>query len=136
MAVELFVDTSAWFALADRGAADHRSVERALRARVRSGARIVTTNLIVAETHVLLLRRASRAAALAFVREVGNAPNVVVTSTPELEARALRDWLGSYTDQAFSFTDAVSFSVLSERGIRDSLTLDRHFAVAGFVMVP
>lgn len=136
MPAELFVDTSAWFALADRGIEGHRRVERALRERLRSGTRIVTTNLIVAETHVLVLRRASRPAALAFVREVVRAPNVVVTSTPELERRAQRDFLERFTDQAFSFTDAVSFAVMTERGIRDALTLDRHFAIAGFAMLP
>ena len=30
----------------------------------------------------------------------------------------------------------VSFVVMEELGISDALTLDRHFAAAGFVMVP
>jgi predicted nucleic acid-binding protein len=32
--------------------------------------------------------------------------------------------------------DAVSFAVMTDRGIADALTLDHHFAVAGFSMVP
>lgn len=136
MPAELFVDTSAWFTLADGGIEGHRRVERALRDRLRAGTRIVTTNLIVAETHVLLLRRASRHAALTFVREVARAPNLVVTSTPDLERRAQRDVLDRFVDQSFSFTDAVSFAVMTERGIHDALTLDRHFAIAGFAMLP
>jgi len=35
-------------------------------------------------------------------------------------------------DQDFSFTDAVSFTVMTTRGIEEALTLDHHFAVAGF----
>lgn len=136
MAVELFIDTSAWFALADRRSADHLEVERVLRKRLHLGVRLVTTNLIVAETHVLLLRRTSRGAALAFLTDVAVPPTVVVPSTPALEAHARLDWLARYQDQAFSFTDAVSFAVMRERGIREALTLDHHFSVAGFDAVP
>ena len=133
---ELFVDTSAWFALADPEDRAHAGVTRELRDAVQRGVRIVTTNLVVAETHALLLRRVHRAAALAFVREVGRQPNVVVSNSPEHEARAQRDWLERYDDQDFSFTDAVSFAVMTERGTRDALALDRHFAAAGFTVVP
>lgn len=41
-------------------------------------------------------------------------------------------WLARYDDQDFSFADAVSFAVMTERGIREALTLDHRFAVAGF----
>ena len=136
MAAELFVDTSAWFALADRQTAGHARVERALRERLQQGARIITTNLIVAETHVLLLRRASRSAALIFLTKVAVAPTVVVASTAELEEAARLDWLVRFDDQDFSFTDAVSFAVMKERRIREALTLDHHFAAAGFERVP
>jgi predicted nucleic acid-binding protein len=136
VAAELFVDTSAWYPLADAGHADHDRLARALRERVAGGARIVTTNLVVAETHALLLRRAGPAPALRFVREVRREPLLVETSTPELEIRAAEEWLDSYADQGFSLTDAVSFAVMAARGITEALTLDRHFAAAGFSMVP
>lgn len=136
MAAELFVDTSAWFALANRRKGEHANVEPAFRDRLFRGVRIVTTNLVVAETHALLLHRTSYRAALTFVTEVVVAPTLVVSSTPELEERARRDWLVRYSDQSFSFTDAVSFAVMRERKIREALTLDHHFATAGFQMVP
>lgn len=92
--------------------------------------------MVVAETHVMLLRRAGRRTAHAFVHTVRRPPNAVVTSTPELATRAVADWLDRYRDQDFSFTDAVSFAVMAERGITEALTLDGHFTVAGFVMLP
>lgn len=64
------------------------------------------------------------------------APNLVVRSTRELEQAAERNWLARYADQDFSFIDAVSFAVMADRRIRDALTLDRHFAVAGFSISP
>ena len=136
MAAELFVDTSAWYALAVSSAPQHRKVAESLRDRIEGGARIVTTNLIVAETHVLLMRRTNRKVALTFVRTVGRAPNIVVTSSPEYEESAVTDWLERFEDQSFSFTDAVSFAVMTDRGVREALALDHHFAVAGFEVVP
>jgi predicted nucleic acid-binding protein len=135
VAAELFVDTSGWFPLAVRGAPGHERLARILRERIAAGVRIVTTNLIVAETQILLLRRVSRAAALRFVRQVGAPPTAVVHSTAELEAAALRDWLEPFEDQEFSLADAVSFVVMRERGIREVLALDRHFAAAGFTVL-
>lgn len=136
MAAELFIDTSAWFPLANPEDRHHRRLAGALRERVRQGARIVTTNLILAETYALLLRRTRRDAALAFLREVRRPPHVVVTSTEDLELRAEHDFLLRFPDQDFSLTDAVSFAVMSERGLVEALALDHHFATAGFVLVP
>ena len=62
--------------------------------------------------------------------------NLVVRSTGELEARAVADWLDRHADQEHSFTDAVSFAVRAERAITDALTLDHHFATAGFQVRP
>ena len=132
----IFVDTSAWYALVDPGESARPRVASALREAIRKRYRIVTTNLIVAETHALLLRRLGHGVAVAFVREVGLAPNLVVESSRQLEELALRDWLERFEDQDFSLTDAVSFSVMSERRIRSALTLDHHFAVAGFEVEP
>jgi len=133
---ELFVDTSAWYPLLVAGHPDHATLASALRAAVDERHRVVTTNLVVAETHALVMRRAVRAPALAFARTVDMAPNVVVRITREIETAAIRDWLDRYADHDFSLTDAVSFAVMKERGIRDVLTLDNHFVVAGFRALP
>jgi predicted nucleic acid-binding protein len=132
VASEFFVDTSAWYPLLVAKHPDHASLATALRGLIRNRRRLVTTNLVVAETHALLLRRVGAKTALAFVRTVDEAPNVVVRSTRDLEVEAERDWLVRYADQDFSLTDAVSFAVMTNRRIRDALSLDHHFEVAGF----
>ena len=136
MARELFVDTSAWYPIALRSHADHEELSVALTARVRAGDRLVTTNLVIAETHALLTIRAGPATALAFLRHATTAPTEVVESTQALELEAQTAWLVRFADQDFSLTDAVSFAVMTRRRIRDALTLDYHFAVAGFQIVP
>jgi len=136
VATELFVDTSGWFPLADAKDRAHAGVARSLRDAVKNGRRIVTTNLVIAETHALIMRRIHRDAALAFLREVRRAPHLVVESTGEYELNAQRGWLERHDDQDFSLTDAVSFAVMTERGIREVLGIDRRFAGAGFAMLP
>jgi uncharacterized protein len=133
---ELFVDTSAWYPLADAGHPDHEAVAGELTRRIRDGARVVTTNLVVAETHALLLRRGGREPALRFLNEVRRDPILVETSSPDVEERAIADWLDRYADQSFTLTDAVSFAVMADRGIAEALALDRHFSTAGFVRLP
>jgi predicted nucleic acid-binding protein len=133
---ELFVDTSAWVPLLRRHDADHRPVSDALKRRVAMGDRVVTTNLVIAETYTLLLYRGHRTAALQFLEVVRQPPNVAVYDTAELGESAAVDWLEPFGDQAFSYTDAVSFAVMRERKIRRALTLDHHFATAGFEMIP
>lgn len=133
---EVFVDTSAWYPALVRNHADHGALAAALRERVAQGQRVVTTNLVVAETHALLLHRVGRDPALNFVRTVHEPPILVVESTRDIEERAVALYLDRYRDQSFSLTDAVSFAVMKERRITDALTLDRHFVAAGFRMHP
>ncbi len=132
MAAEFFVDTSAWYPLLVQVHPDHERLAAALRSLIAGRHRLVTTNLVIAETHALVMRRAGLRAALAFVATVDQAPNLIVRSSADLERAAVTDWLQRFTDQDFSFTDGVSFAVMAERGIEEALTLDHHFEVAGF----
>ena len=136
MAAEFFVDTSAWYPLLIAGHADHARVAAALRAQIAARRRLVTTSLVVAETYALIMRRAGMTSALTFARTVDVAPNLVVRSSRELERAAVEDWLTRYDEHDFSLADGVSFAVMKDRGIRDALALDRHFAIAGFRMLP
>jgi len=129
---ELFVDTSAWYPLVDRGHADHERLAAALRARIEAGVTVVSTNLVLAESHALIMRRIGREVAHSFLSSARAAPNQVVYSSRELEERAEEGWLRRFDDQDVSLTDAVSFAVMVERGIGEALTLDRHFEIAGF----
>jgi predicted nucleic acid-binding protein len=129
---EVFVDTSAWYPLLLRTHPDHERLAVLMRGLVQRGRRVVMTNLVVAETHALVVRRIGAAEALTFVRAVIEPPNVIVHSSPEIEGRAIQDWLARYDDQGFSFTDAVSFAVMTERRIAEAITLDHHFEIAGF----
>jgi hypothetical protein len=141
VAAELFVDTSFWCTLVLRGrnATEHdrqKSADTALRQALKSRVRLVTTNLILAESHQLLLVRDRRATALAFLKTFPAPGTEVVPSTAELEAEAVAEWVEPYDDQDFSLADGVSFALMKQRRITRALTFDRHFAIAGFEMLP
>ena len=135
MSHELFVDTSALYPLVVRSHPDHTALASVLRERIANGTRIVTSNLVVAESHALIMRRAGIAVALRFVSLVRASPNIIVTATSRHEDNAINDWLSRFDDQQFSLTDAVSFVIMSERGMNHALTLDHHFTIAGFAMI-
>src|SRR5688500_6039978 len=122
-AAEHFVDTSGWFPLVDPEDGAHAAMARALRAAVKGRRRIVTTKLVVAETHALIMRRIHRSVALAFVREVSLGPNIVVSSSLAFETVARSEWLERFDDQDLSFTDAVSFAGMKEGGIAAAVPL-------------
>ncbi len=96
----------------------------------------MTTNVVVAETHALLLRRAGLQAASSFLKAVREAPTEIEYITPEREEAAIANWIERFSGQPFSLADAASFVVMTELGIQEALTLDHHFRVAGFVMLP
>jgi predicted nucleic acid-binding protein len=129
------VDTRACYPAVVSNHADHHRVSKALTDRVQRRQRVVTTNLVIAETHALLLHRVHRDAALAFTSIVRQSPNLVVYADARLEQAAL-EWLERFKDQDFSLCDAVSFSVMASRRISEALTLDGHFVAAGFSVVP
>jgi len=60
---------------------------------------------------------------------------IIVYSNPDIEAQA-EAILRHYSDQDFSYTDAVSFAVMRQRGIAEAFAFDNHFLTAGFTLVP
>lgn len=127
----VFVDTSAYYALADPRDGNHRAAI-AVELRLASGGfRHFTTNFILAETHALLLTRAGRATAQRVLGEMERSATVVVrvNSRDEQRARAI---LGTYDDKDFSLTDATSFAVIERLRIGLAFTFDGHFVQFGF----
>lgn len=132
-----FVDTSAWLAAQNPRLEDHDEAIRQLEAFEQDGGRLITTGFVVAEMHAMMLRRMGPAAALEFLDSVRADPSCeVVDVDGELVSIATDRWLRPFRDHSFSLCDAVSFEVMRREGLRQAFTLDHHFAVAGFQMLP
>lgn len=97
---------------------------------------VVTTNLILAETHATLSRRLGAKAGLAFLDRMAFRPRqVIVWADAELTRAAVDAWVRQRLDRAFSLTDAVSFEVMQREGIAQAFAFDRDFERAGFTLL-
>jgi predicted nucleic acid-binding protein len=132
-----FLDTSGWFAALSPKEAKHRAAHAAYRAWIEGGDDLVTTNLVVAEMQILLMRFRGADEGLRFMDSLYKDPShEVVFVDRALERTAVDHWLRRYRDHPLSLADAVSFEVMRSRGIRQALALDEHFELAGFDVLP
>ena len=133
---EVFVDTGVWYAAQNLKDINHEASAAAMQEAAEERLRPVTTNLVIAEAHALLVSRLHRAAGVSFLRRVRGAQVTVVASTPEREDRAVREWIDRYEDQDFSFADGVSFAVMTERGNEEVVHLDNNVVDSGHNVRP
>ncbi|HHY98920.1 MAG TPA: type II toxin-antitoxin system VapC family toxin [Firmicutes bacterium] len=132
---EIFVDTGAWIAISD-GSDRYHAAAKAIYPQLLSRHRLVTTNLVLSETYILLRKGLGANPALRFLSLVRSSPRIMVAySTEELEQRA-EGFLRKYGDHPLSYTDAVSFTLMEDRGITKAFAFDRHFQIAGFQILP
>ena len=132
--MSVFVDTSAYYAAVDRRDASHAAVAATIRELFATRRRLTTSNAVLFELHGLLLNRLGRRVALATVGELRVSQTIVrVRERDETRAEEI---LTRYEDKDFSLTDALSFAVMEPLGIGAALTLDRHFAQFGWVIIP
>lgn len=136
---KIFVDTWAWYALADAKDHDHSLAIAANADLLDNGYTFVTTNFVFSEAVTLIRYKMHHTAAVAFgktirqLSESGLLEIVRVSATQETEAWRIFE---QYIDHDFSFTDCASFAVMSDLNISEVFTGDRHFAAMGFLLVP
>jgi predicted nucleic acid-binding protein len=125
--VTAFVDSSAFYAAADRGDASHD------RARELLGAEdgLVTTDHVLVEAWLLLRHRLGRPAAERIWSAIRDGAAALEPVGPaDLEAA----WaIGSdFPDQDFSLVDRTSFATMQRLGLSRVITFDQDFAVFRF----
>lgn len=137
MTREVFVDTSGWFAAANTREDRHAETAEAYVTLLESRVRLVTSSLVVAEMHTLVVRWRGAQAGCSLLDAIYSDPLYRVLSVSrELESEATDRWLRPYGDHDFSLTDAVSFEIMRIERIAEALALDRHFEVAGYRLIP
>ncbi len=132
-----FLDTSGWFAALSPKEARHRSALASYKSLIESRARLVTTNLVVAEMQILISRFRGAAEGVRYLDSLyQDVSHEVVFVDRDTERMAVDRWLRRFTDQRLSLADAVSFEVMKSRRLRHALALDTHFELAGFELLP
>ena len=124
----IFVDTSAFFALADGRDARHGEATRSFEALLRAGRRLVTHSYVLVESTALLQRRLGRRQAIELASGVA-AFEIEWVDEPLHEAAVLA--LGDQP-RGISLVDQVSFLVMRRRGIHEAFAFDADFTAAGF----
>jgi predicted nucleic acid-binding protein len=125
--VSLFVDSSAWYAAADRGDRSNARAQEILSA----GDALVTSDHVLVETWLLLGRRLGLAAADRFWAGLRRgAATIEPIGTADLDVA----WeIGErFTDQGFSLVDRTSFAAMQRLGVHRVASFDDHFAVYRF----
>ena len=125
--MSLFVDTSVWYAAADKSDASNQRAKAVL----ARGEALVTTDHVVVETWTLIRHRLGRRAAERFWEGLrSGAATVEIAGAADFDAA----WeIGkSFRDQDFSIVDRTSFAVMRRLGIDRAASLDDDFAIFRF----
>ena len=132
----LFVDTGAWFSLADKSDQYHKRATSIYPGLLKDYHHLTTTNLIIAETYILIRRALGHQPAIAFLENIAASPRIIKIYSNSKMEEAAEVILRQYKDQDFSYTDAVSFALMKHYGIEQAFSFDRHFTTAGFTLIP
>lgn len=129
----VFIDTSAFVAFMIKVEPGHQAAADWFQKCFGEGIEMITTDYILDEVLTLLRckKKVKMEIILSFLaNSYSSGINVFgVSETLFGEAVGL---MTKYKDHYFSCTDCVSFSVMKEMKIKDVLTLDKDFTIAGF----
>jgi predicted nucleic acid-binding protein len=129
---KLFVDSGAWIALRSRRDQHHAEADRLFRNAIDRRIPLVTTNLVIAETHRLTLFRVGLEPALRALERIDASPSVTVRFATTGDHAQGRRWLERLAPRPVTYTDAVSFAVMAAMKCKQVLGFDEDFAAAGF----
>ena len=133
----IFVDTSAWLALADSEDRSHASAA-AFQRRIARGefGRQVTTNYVMTETLTIVRRRLGVSAAIALAEATRDGKGVGIFWVEPIHHHEAVEMMATHLDRKWSMTDCASFVIMRALGIRHAFVFDQDFAQAGFSVHP
>ena len=131
----VFVDSSAWIALAlTRDPLHSRAVE-AWVALDSAGAQLSSSLPVVLETFTFLDRNAHRDVALTWKDSLAELDRFELYDSGISELPSAWQYFQRQELHKLSAVDATSFVVMKREGIRVAFTFDHHFAAVGFRLV-
>lgn len=133
--MSLFVDTSAFVALADRGDTHHQSAVQFIR-NLPADEVMITSDYVMDETLTRLRFSIGHEAAMKFGTGILKSRMVRMIHIDESLWKQAWEFFKKYPDQAFSFTDCVSFAVMRVFDVSVAFSFDQDFLKAGLQIVP
>jgi len=133
----VFLDTSAWLSALNPREQHHERARDAYESLLKERVPLLTTNLIVAEMHILIARGRGPQGALDFLDALDtDLRHEVVYVDRELEVEAVDRWIRGHPGVRLSLADATALELTRRRRVRKALALDAHFAIAGLQTIP
>jgi predicted nucleic acid-binding protein len=132
MAPDVFVDTSGIYAMLVKGNDRHPFAEQFVREARRRQRGFVTTDHVLDETATLLKARGFVHVADRLFATLDDSRACRIEWTDAERFREVQTHFLKHADQAWSFTDCLSFRVMTKFRLREALTKDAHFQQAGF----
>jgi predicted nucleic acid-binding protein len=133
MAAEIFIDSSGFFAMLASDDDRHAAAAKIIAAARKRKRGFVTTDYVLDETATLLKARRKNQLVLQLFDRLDKSQACRIEWTDSDRFHKVRDFFLKHADKEWSFTDCLSFRVMSELRLRDALTKDAHFEQAGFV---
>ena len=125
----MFTDAGFWIGLRDSRDVEHRASLGIARAIFRGRISLVTTPLVFAEVYARVSR--NRPVREQIIRDVWENPIVKVEQVSFDDQKNALAILREHRDKSFSFSDAVSFTVMSRLGLARAISFDAHFRQYG-----
>jgi predicted nucleic acid-binding protein len=125
-----YIDSSAFIALRDKSDTYH-SLFASLFAESK---KLVTTSLVVAETHGWFLKRYDQHRALEFLNLIELLADLTIVSVGKEELLQAKNVILKYKDQKLTLVDAVGISMIKANKIKSCWSTDRHMRLSGAVL--
>ncbi|MFH1148268.1 MAG: PIN domain-containing protein [Pseudomonadota bacterium] len=133
MAKEIFIDTSAFYALLDAKDPAHGVAKEYF---MHCKYPMLTTEFIFAESLSLITKRLGKGIAVRFGEGLRTSKMIRIShSSEELLDKAWEEFV-RFSDKGFDLIDCLSFVTMDSFDIKSAFSFDRHFVQRGFHIVP
>jgi len=136
---QIFVDTGAWDAIADKGDANHNAA-LLFRDEIAGKVCLVTTNYVLDELYTLLLINIGFQKTVEYKKRIDILikENILenIWINRQIAEQAWKIFQQFNKDKQWSFTDCTSYAVMKNLGIAEVFAFDHHFEQMKFIRRP
>jgi uncharacterized protein len=133
----IFVDTSAWVAIADGQDGNHKAALTFHRELLRGAhGRLITTDFVMDETLTLVRKRCGPDLVRLLVHGLDSSKSTQQLWVSPTQFVAARNLFLTQGAHRWSLTDCTSFIVMRELGLEAAFAFDQDFEEAGFKTNP
>jgi predicted nucleic acid-binding protein len=132
--MNIFMDTSAVYALLDRDDANHKKADSAWTDILSGDHTLLTTNYVLVESFALLQNRLGTEAVRTFHEDI--VPIIGIEWINDRTHGAAVSALLAASKRRLSLVDCASFEVMRSFGVKKAFAFDPHFSEYGFALIP